>query len=123
MPIGVERAFDRALGDPRLAQVAADRKERHPGLLAELLRRHREPILLNIADNELRPLFRKPLCDDTAKPLRGAGHDRDPSLIPPTIRRLGKGQCLQRRVQRLFAHSPSQYRAAAARDVCYRDMD
>jgi hypothetical protein len=53
------RARDHMVGDTRLAQIALDRQERHPGLLAQLADGHREPILLNVAYDELRPPLRR----------------------------------------------------------------
>src|SRR5438876_639307 len=55
--------------EPRFAEIAADRRERHAGLVAQLARSRREPVLLDVPDDELRSFFGEPLCDEAAEPL------------------------------------------------------
>jgi hypothetical protein len=73
------------LGDPGFGEVAANHQERHGGLLAQLGRGHREPILLDVADDELRSLLGEPLGDDPPEALRGPGDDRHPALVAAAV--------------------------------------
>jgi hypothetical protein len=108
LPVGVERTLDHAFRDPRFAQIPADRQKRHAGLLAQFTGGDLEPIVLNVADDELGALLSEPLGDDTPEPLCRPGYDRYAPFIAPAMGRLSKGQGFEHRARLLLAHPPSQ---------------